>query len=63
MNSVVLKKIQVNNFRNLSNDIVEFSNKINCIFGENGNGKTNLLEAIYYLSNKKSFLEYSFVNS
>ncbi len=55
METALLKKIQVNNFRNLSNDIVEFSDKINCIFGENGNGKTNLLEAIYFLSNKKSF--------
>ena len=55
METVVLKKIQVTNFRNLSNDIVEFSDKINCIFGQNGGGKTNLLEAIYYLSNKKSF--------
>ena len=55
MNQLYLKKLQVENFRNLDRNIVEFSNGINCIFGNNGNGKTNLLEAIYYLSNRKSF--------
>lgn len=50
-----LSKLQVTNFRNLENDILEFSNGINCIFGNNGNGKTNILEAIHYLINKKSF--------
>lgn len=50
-----LKKIQVTNFRNLNNEVIDFSDGINCIFGNNGNGKTNLLEAIYFLSNKKSF--------
>lgn len=50
-----LKKLHLKNFRNISDQIVEFSPKINCIFGDNGNGKTNLLEAIYYLSYKKSF--------
>lgn len=55
MGQTYLSKIQVNNFRNLSNDVLEFSEGINCIFGQNGNGKTNILEAIYYLLNKKSF--------
>jgi DNA replication and repair protein RecF len=50
-----VQKLQVQNFRNLSKDIFEFVPGINCIFGKNGNGKTNLLEAIYYLTNKKSF--------
>lgn len=50
-----LKKIQVTNFRNLNPDVVEFGPQINCIFGENGNGKTNLLEAIHYLVHRKSF--------
>lgn len=48
-------KLEVKNFRNLSDDIVDFSPKINCIFGQNGNGKTNLLEAIFFLFYKKSF--------
>jgi DNA replication and repair protein RecF len=55
MTQFYLKKLQVTNFRNLENQIIEFSDGINCIFGDNGNGKTNLLEAIYYLTNKKSF--------
>ncbi|MBL7665416.1 MAG: DNA replication and repair protein RecF [Bacteriovoracaceae bacterium] len=50
-----LHRLQVTNFRNLNTSIVEFSSRINCIFGNNGNGKTNLLEAIYVLLNKKSF--------
>ncbi|MGB0455010.1 MAG: DNA replication/repair protein RecF [Bacteriovoracaceae bacterium] len=53
--NLFIEKIQVENFRNLENTICEFSSNINCIFGKNGNGKTNLLEAIYYLANKKSF--------
>lgn len=48
-------KLQTKNFRNLSNEIIKFSNGINCIFGENGNGKTNILEAVYFLANRKSF--------
>ena len=47
--------LKLSNFRNIEENVIEFSEKINCIFGENGNGKTNILEAIYYLSNKKSF--------
>lgn len=48
-------KLQAQNFRNLSNSVFEFTPGINCIFGQNGNGKTNLLEAIYLITNKKSF--------
>jgi DNA replication and repair protein RecF len=55
MLSWYLKKLIVTNFRNLDNGQLEFSSKINCIFGSNGNGKTNLLEAIYFLIRKKSF--------
>jgi len=55
MNCWKIKKLQTQNFRNLKNSVFDFSPKINCIFGQNGNGKTNLLEAIYFLTNKKSF--------
>lgn len=55
MVGTIIRKIRAENFRNLTPDIIEFSPGINCIFGENGNGKTNLLEAIYYLTNHKSF--------
>lgn len=50
-----VEKISVKNFRNLENQIVELKRGINCVFGQNGNGKTNLLEAIYFLANRKSF--------
>ncbi|MGE3608857.1 MAG: DNA replication/repair protein RecF [Bacteriovoracaceae bacterium] len=55
MNCWKLKKLQAQNFRNLGYNIFEFVPGINCIFGQNGNGKTNLLEAVYLLTNKKSF--------
>lgn len=35
--------------------MVNFVPGLNCIFGSNGNGKTNLLEAVNYLTNRKSF--------
>lgn len=50
-----LRKLQAQNFRNLSPSVFEFNSGINCIFGQNGNGKTNLLEAVYLLTNRKSF--------
>jgi DNA replication and repair protein RecF len=50
-----ISKLQVTNFRNLNNQVISFSNGINCILGENGNGKTNILEAISVLATKKSF--------
>jgi DNA replication and repair protein RecF len=55
MNCWKVKKLQPQNFRNLASEVFEFVPGINCIFGNNGNGKTNLLEAIYLLTNKKSF--------
>ena len=50
-----LKRISVNNFKNIREAQLEFSRKVNCISGNNGEGKTNLLDAIWYLSMTKSF--------
>lgn len=50
-----LDKISVINFKNLHQIDLDFSPKINCFIGNNGMGKTNLLDAIYYLSFCKSF--------
>ncbi len=50
-----IKKIMASNFRNLEARALDLSSSINCIFGDNGNGKTNLLEIIHYLFEKKSF--------
>jgi DNA replication and repair protein RecF len=50
-----LKKIFLSNFKNSAEANLEFSPKINCFVGNNGVGKTNLLDAIYYLSFCKSY--------
>lgn len=52
----VLKKIVVQDFRNIELQEVEFSPNVNCISGGNGEGKTNLLDAIWYLSMTRSAL-------
>ena len=51
-----LNKITILNYRNIAECEVSFSPKINCLLGKNGMGKTNLLDAIYYLSFCKSSL-------
>ena len=50
----VLKKIVVQDFRNIALAELSFSPNVNCISGNNGEGKTNLMDAIYYLSMTKS---------
>lgn len=49
-----LRKIVIQDFRNIELQEIEFSSNINCISGGNGEGKTNLLDAIWYLSMTKS---------
>ena len=50
-----LKQLSLINFKNYSEFEAQFSKKINCFVGNNGVGKTNLLDAIHYLSFCKSF--------
>lgn len=50
-----LKKINLINFKNCTEASLDFSEKINCFVGNNGVGKTNVLDAIYYLSFCKSY--------
>ena len=50
----ILEKIVISDFRNITLQELEFSPNINCISGNNGEGKTNLLDAIHYLSMTKS---------
>jgi DNA replication and repair protein RecF len=50
-----LKSIYLKDFRNFSEEWVRFTEKENCIAGKNGQGKTNLLEAIILLSIGRSF--------
>lgn len=49
-----LKNLTLLNFKNYSQCETSFSEKVNCFFGKNGSGKTNLLDAIYYMSFCKS---------
>ncbi|MCS6818703.1 MAG: DNA replication and repair protein RecF [Chitinophagales bacterium] len=51
-----LKQIKLVNFRNHAESNFRFNNKITCVVGNNGVGKTNLLDAIYYLCLTKSYL-------
>ncbi len=50
-----LKQLSIVNFKNYAEFEAQFSEKINCFVGNNGMGKTNLLDAIHYLSFCKSF--------
>lgn len=52
---MLLKKISLINYKNFTSRTFEFNSKINCLVGNNGMGKTNVLDAIYYLSFGKSY--------
>lgn len=52
---MILNSLAITNFKNIADARLEFSPKINCLLGNNGMGKSNLLDAIYYLSFCKSF--------
>ena len=47
---MILKKISILNYRNIREATLELSPKMNCLIGQNGVGKTNFLDAVYYLS-------------
>ena len=50
-----LERLSVLNFKNHEDSSLELSNNINCFVGNNGSGKTNLLDAIHYLCFTKSY--------
>lgn len=50
-----IEDISILNFKNLKEVQVAFSPRLNCLIGNNGAGKTNLMDAVYYLSFCKSF--------
>lgn len=53
---MIVKKLQLRDYRNYQGDnIVNFDNGINILYGDNAQGKTNLVEAIYFSSIGKSF--------
>lgn len=49
-----LNKLKLNNFKNITQAELTFCANVNCLVGENGVGKTNILDAIHYLSFCKS---------
>ena len=50
-----LKTISVENFRNVENQKLEFSPETTLIYGNNAEGKTNIIEAVYMFAHSKSF--------
>lgn len=56
---MILENIKLKYFKNYSDCSFIFNPKFNFIFGDNGNGKTNLLEAVSFLCYTKSFLQSS----
>ncbi len=50
-----LRTLSVVNFKNIREAVIDFSPKLNAFIGDNGAGKTNLLDALYSLSFSKSF--------
>ena len=51
---MILKELNILNYKNIREATLQFSDKINAFVGLNGQGKTNILDAIYYLSFTKS---------
>ncbi len=51
---MIVKSINLDNFRNYNSEKIEFDEKLNIIYGNNAQGKTNILEAIYLFSLGKS---------
>ena len=49
-----LERISILNFKNIEEAELEFSANVNCLVGDNGAGKTNLVDAVWYLSMSKS---------
>lgn len=52
---MLLTDLTLHNFKNIPEATLSFSSKVNCLLGNNGMGKSNLLDAIHYLSFCKSF--------
>jgi len=52
---VHLKSIQLINYKNFASKSLDFDAHINCLVGNNGVGKTNILDAIFHLSQTKSY--------
>jgi len=52
---MILRSLDITNFKNIERARLEFSPKVNCLLGNNGMGKSNMLDALHLLSFTKSF--------
>ncbi len=55
MRSLAIGSLSIRDFRNLARVDVDLGPRFNVVFGDNGHGKTNLLEAVYVLATSRSF--------
>jgi DNA replication and repair protein RecF len=53
---LAIQSLQFEQFKNYSRGAISLCEQVNCFVGNNGAGKTNVLDAVYYLSFTKSFL-------
>ena len=60
---MIIRKLSLINFKNHLSKSFDFSPQINCFVGNNGVGKTNVLDALHYISVGKSFLGNSDLNN
>lgn len=51
---MIIKKLQLSNFRNYEGLTMEFSEGVNLLYGDNAKGKTNILEAVFMIATTKS---------
>ncbi len=52
---MIFKRLELSNFRNFENEVLEFDSGMNIIFGQNAQGKTNILESLWLFTGAKSF--------
>ncbi|MBR1517658.1 MAG: AAA family ATPase, partial [Bacteroidales bacterium] len=50
-----IENLKLSNFKNYVDEEIDLCDNVNCFVGNNGAGKTNLLDAVYYLSFCKSY--------
>lgn len=61
---LIIRKLKLVNFRNYKNAAINFDKKINIFIGDNAQGKTNILESIYFLALTKSYrtMDFNLIN-
>ncbi len=59
MKNLLVERLELTNFKNHRSSSWSFNAKVNIISGNNGNGKTNVLDALHYLSFTRSYLNFS----